>query len=146
MLPMVGGAQGEFGYVVIHERANLGFPFPPRSFGPFSSASGGGEERASRVNRQYKRMMKKEEARKASAPRPQAKAPGVPTKKERTSPRQFFKEVVGELQKVAWPSRQEVVAYSIVVIVSVIVIASLIFGLDFIFTKAVLALFGVDST
>ncbi|MDQ3620276.1 MAG: preprotein translocase subunit SecE [Actinomycetota bacterium] len=98
------------------------------------------------MNRQYKRMMKKEEARKASAPRPQPKAAGAPSKKERTSPRQFFKEVVGELQKVAWPSRQEVVAYSIVVIVSVIVIATLIFGLDYIFTKAVLALFGVNST
>ena len=97
------------------------------------------------MNRQYKRQMKKEQARKATAPRPQARTSGAPAKKERTSPRQFFKEVVAELQKVAWPSRQEVVAYSIVVVVSVIVIATLIFGLDYLFTKAVLALFGVDS-
>ena len=90
-------------------------------------------------------MMKKEQSRKATAPRPQPKTSGAPAKKERTRPRQFFKEVVAELQKVAWPSRQEVVAYSIVVVVSVIVIATLIFGLDYLFTKAVLALFGVDS-
>lgn len=96
------------------------------------------------MNRQYKRMMQREQARKATAPRPQAKA-AQPAKRERTGPRQFVKEVGVELGKVAWPTRQEVVAYSIVVIVSVAVITALIFGLDFAFTKAVLALFGVET-
>ncbi|MFN2490641.1 MAG: preprotein translocase subunit SecE [Actinomycetota bacterium] len=96
------------------------------------------------MNRQYKRMMKKEQQRKAAAPRPQVKAPGAPARKERTKPRQFVKEVAAELQKVAWPTRQEVVSYSLVVIVAVIVIASVIFVMDYVFTKAVLALFGVD--
>ena len=96
------------------------------------------------MNRQHKRMMKKEEERKKTAPRP-AKAPGAATKKERTKPRQFVKEVVAELRKVAWPTRQEVVSYSIVVLVSSIVIAALIFGMDYVFTKAVLALYGVET-
>jgi preprotein translocase subunit SecE len=96
------------------------------------------------VNRQYKRMMQKEQQRKAAAPRPQVKAAGAPAKKERTKPRQFVKEVVAELQKVAWPTRQEVASYSVVVIVSVIVIAAIIFVMDYAFTKAVLALFGVE--
>ena len=96
------------------------------------------------MNRQYKRLMKKEEARKKGAPRPPVKASGAPTKKERTKPRQFLKEVIAELKKVAWPTRQETIAYSIVVLVSVIVIATIIFGLDFVFTEAILALFGVD--
>ena len=99
------------------------------------------------MNRQYKRLMKKQEAQKAKAgPRPPTTrpAPGAPTKKERTGPRQFLREVVAELRKVDWPNRQEVVAYSTVVLVSVVVIATLIFGMDFVFTKAVLALFGVD--
>jgi preprotein translocase subunit SecE len=56
-----------------------------------------------------------------------------------------MREVVGELQKVAWPSRQEVSSYSMVVLVSSVVIAALIFGTDLIFTKGVLALFGIDS-
>jgi preprotein translocase subunit SecE len=89
-------------------------------------------------------MMKKEQQRKAAAPRPQVKPSGAPAKRERTKPRQFVKEVVAELQKVAWPTRQEVVSYSVVVVVSVIVIAALIFVMDFFFTKAVLALFGVE--
>ena len=97
------------------------------------------------MNRQYKRLMQKEEAKKRSGARPPAKPSGAPTKKERTKPRQFIKEVIAELKKVAWPTRQETIAYSIVVLVSVVVIATLIFGMDFVFTEAVLALFGVDS-
>lgn len=97
------------------------------------------------MNRQYKRMMKKDQQRRTSAPRPQPKAAGAPARRERTKPRQFLREVVAELRKVAWPTREEVIAYSMVVLVSVFVIAAVIFGMDFVFTKAVLALFGVEQ-
>lgn len=97
------------------------------------------------LNRQYKRAMKKQEQQKKPPTRPSPKAAAAATKKERTKPRQFIKEVIAELRKVAWPTRPEVIAYSIVVIVSVVVIASLIFGMDYVFTKAILALFGIDS-
>jgi preprotein translocase subunit SecE len=95
------------------------------------------------MNRQYKRMMKKEEDRKKGAPRAPVKPPAQ--KKERTKPIQFFREVIGELRKVAWPTRQEVFSYSLVVIVSCVVIAALVFGMDFVFTKAILGLFGVET-
>ena len=96
------------------------------------------------MNRQYKRMMKKEEERKKGAARPAVKPPTAPTKKERTKPSQFFKEVIAELKKVAWPTRPEVVAYSTVVLVASIVVAAVIFAMDFVFTKAILALYGVE--
>lgn len=90
--------------------------------------------------------MKKQEGQQRKPPRPVAsKAAGAPAKRERTKPRQFVREVIAELQRVNWPTRQEVVAYSIVVLVSVVVIATLISGMDFVFTKAVLALFGVET-
>ena len=89
-------------------------------------------------------MKKDEERKKAGGGRPPTKTPGAVTKKERTKPSQFFKEVVAELRKVAWPTRQEVVAYSLVVLVSTIVVGAIIFGMDYIFTRAVLGLFGVD--
>jgi preprotein translocase subunit SecE len=95
------------------------------------------------VNREYKRAMKKQEEQKKSAPR-QVKPAGAPQKKERTKPRVFVREVVAEMKKVAWPSRTEVFAYSIVVLISVVIVAAIIFGMDFVFTKAVLSLFGVD--
>ena len=97
------------------------------------------------MNRQYKRAMKRQQDRKTAAPRPTVKATGAPAKRERTKPRQFVKEVVAELQKVAWPTRQEVFSYSLVVLVSSVVIAALIFGMDFVFTKAVLALYGIET-
>jgi preprotein translocase subunit SecE len=90
-------------------------------------------------------MMKREEQRKAAAPRPQPRAAGAATRRERTKPLDFMREVGAELRKVAWPTRQEVAAYSVVVLVSVIVIAAIIFVMDFVFTKAVLALFGVET-
>lgn len=95
------------------------------------------------MNRQYKRLMKKQESQRAQ--RPVVRPPSAAQKKERTKPRQFAKEVFAELGKVAWPTRQEVVAYSTVVLVAVIVIAAMIFGMDFVFTEAVLRLFGVDT-
>jgi preprotein translocase subunit SecE len=88
-------------------------------------------------------MMKKDEERKRVAPRPvkAASSPG----RERTKPLQFFREVIGELQKVAWPSRQEVVAYSVVVLVSAVVIATIIFGMDYVFTKGILTLYDIKT-
>jgi preprotein translocase subunit SecE len=87
--------------------------------------------------------MQKQQAQRRTPTRPVAKTAGTP-RKERTKPRQFVKEVIAELRNVSWASRQEVVAYTIVVLVSVAVIAALIFGMDYVFTRAVLALFGVD--
>jgi len=91
------------------------------------------------LNRQYKREMKKQEGKKrAPTPRPAA----AQQKRQRTKPRQFAKEVIAELQKVNWPSRSEVVSYSTVVLVSAVALALVIAGMDYVFTKGVLVLFG----
>ena len=66
----------------------------------------------------------------------------TPERKRRTPPRQFLKEVQLELKKVAWPSRQEMIAYTIVVLVAVVVMTSLVFVMDLGFSKAVLHIFG----
>jgi preprotein translocase subunit SecE len=54
----------------------------------------------------------------------------------------FIRQVVAELRKVIWPTRKELVAYTTVVVVFVVIMASIIAGLDFIFTRAVLFVFG----
>ena len=61
--------------------------------------------------------------------------------KERTTPRQYLREVRGELRKVAWPTRAEVIRYSIIVLVTVVVLTAFIFVLDYAFAKGVLFLF-----
>ena len=54
----------------------------------------------------------------------------------------FFREVVAELRKVIWPTRKELVTYTSVVLVFVTFMVALVSGLDILFAKGVLALFG----
>jgi preprotein translocase subunit SecE len=98
------------------------------------------------MNRQMKRMQERQERRaKASvaerreAATTSARRSAAPTegKKKRTGARQFLKEVRQELRKVDWPSRRELISYTIVVLVTVIVMTSLVFGLDFVFSKLI---------
>ncbi len=63
-------------------------------------------------------------------------------KKQRTSPRQFLREVRSELRKVAWPARKELISYSVVVLVSVTIITLFITGLDYVFGQLILRMFG----
>lgn len=54
----------------------------------------------------------------------------------------FLREVVAELRKVIWPTRKELITYTGIVIVFVVVMAAIIAALDFVFTQAVLTIFG----
>lgn len=87
------------------------------------------------VNREMKRMMKKREG---AADRLK-KAPTAPSRK-RTKPLTFLKEVRGELGRVAWPTQQEVITYSVVVLVTVIFFMVVIAGIDYVALKGVLFL------
>ena len=70
------------------------------------------------LNREQKRMLKRQGA---------IDEKGAPTravrqsKRERVGPAQYLREVRDEMRKVAWPTRPEVVRYSIIVTVCVIV-------------------------
>jgi preprotein translocase subunit SecE len=57
----------------------------------------------------------------------------------------FIREVVGELRKVIWPTRKELLTYTAVVVVFVAVIMAIVVGLDFAFAKGVLWVFGSPS-
>ena len=105
------------------------------------------------MNRAQKRMLQKQGAlgadgqpQRAQAP-PRKPPPGAGRtssddgKEGRTGPRQFLKEVRGELRKVAWPTRAEVVNYSIIVLVAVLVMMAFIALVDFGVAEFVLTLF-----
>ncbi|HEY0396736.1 MAG TPA: preprotein translocase subunit SecE [Acidimicrobiia bacterium] len=91
------------------------------------------------MNRQTKRQMKKGGETQAPAERRRPAPP--PPHRERTTAKVFVREVRGELKKVAWPTKAEVVTSTIVVLMAVIVMTLLIFGLDYVFAKGVLNLF-----
>jgi preprotein translocase subunit SecE len=86
------------------------------------------------MNRQQKRMLQRQgqlgadgepAARKRSAP--QAPRPAD----ERTTPVQFLREVRTELRKVAWPTRPEVINYSVIVLVAVVFLTAYVAALDY---------------
>ena len=93
------------------------------------------------MNRQTKRQMAK-----SGTDRPTRGTKPQPTPqsrdRERTSPREFFSEVRGEMRKVAWPGRPEVINSTMVVLIAVIFMGSAIFALDWCSAHFVLYLFG----
>jgi preprotein translocase subunit SecE len=54
----------------------------------------------------------------------------------------FIREVVAELQKVNWPSRNELITYTSVVVVFVVIMMLIVAGLDWVFGWLVTHVFG----
>jgi preprotein translocase subunit SecE len=98
------------------------------------------------LNREQKRRLQKQgDLGPDGEPVRQRRAQPAPkTKEQRTSPRQFVREVRGELRKVAWPTRSETINYSIIVLVALVFFTTLIFAVDWVFSEAVLRLFGAE--
>ena len=59
----------------------------------------------------------------------------------RTPPAQFFREVRKELKLVSWPSREEVINYSLVVFTLLLLFTGLVAALDFGLGEAIVKLF-----
>ena len=57
--------------------------------------------------------------------------------------RVFFDEVRGELKRVSWPKREELIRSTSVVIVMIVITACIIGVLDLIFNRVILRLLGV---
>jgi preprotein translocase subunit SecE len=93
------------------------------------------------MNRQTKRQMARQGADKPRAPERRAPATGAPAR-ERVTPRGYLREVAGEMRKVAWPTRSEIINSSIIVTVGIIVMAALIFAFDWISLSSVDFIFG----
>ena len=96
------------------------------------------------MNRQQKRMLQRQgqlgaDGEPAARKRATPQAPRPP--EERTTPVQFVREVRGELRKVAWPTRGEVVNYSIIVLVAVVLLTAYVAALDYGFGDVLLKLF-----
>jgi preprotein translocase subunit SecE len=58
-----------------------------------------------------------------------------------TTTRDFWRDTASEMKKVTWPSRNEVVGTTVVVLVATIVFALYLWGCDVVFYKAIDFLF-----
>jgi preprotein translocase subunit SecE len=99
------------------------------------------------MNREQRRLLQKQgqldaEGNPVNARREQRTAP---PKTERSSPAEYVREVRGELRKVAWPTRSEVVNYTIVVLVTVVILTGFVFALDYVFGELIFNLLRASS-
>jgi preprotein translocase subunit SecE len=81
-------------------------------------------------------------ARRAAQRAEQVEATSAPVRSGRTGPAQFLKEVRQELRKVNWPSRNEVLSYTAVVLVTTAALTTIVWGVDWLISNAVLNVFG----
>ena len=57
---------------------------------------------------------------------------------------QYFKEMIGEVKKLTWLSKKELLSHTVAVFVFVIVMALIIYGLDFVFSTGIGALESIN--
>ncbi|NNF64041.1 MAG: preprotein translocase subunit SecE [Acidimicrobiia bacterium] len=88
------------------------------------------------MNRELRRLASKDEER----ARKRRKEGNRPQRKQRVGVRQYLREVRQELKKVAWPSREQTVTFTVAVLVSTTALTAVIFGLDIFFKWALLRL------
>ncbi len=91
------------------------------------------------MNRELRRLQEREEKRQQKQ---RAKGVQRRPRRERVGFVQFLREVRQELRRVAWPSRQELVTFTIVTVITTAALTGIIFGMDFLFKKGVLIALG----
>ncbi len=62
--------------------------------------------------------------------REQKKIAKMKNRGKRRTPAQFFKDIWSELKKVTWPTRKELVSFSVAILVFIILMVVIIFAID----------------
>jgi len=84
-------------------------------------------------------------ARKSGGNKKKTKKQAVQKQPARRQPRGirlFFRETVGELRKVSWPTREEAISLTKVVVIVMVVMSLFLGGIDFVFFRLFGLLFG----
>jgi len=96
------------------------------------------------MNRQMKRAQEKAARLQKGSGVDRRAAPPATTrraaqqeKRKRAGVRQFLREVRLELKKVDWPTRKELITYTVVVLVTITVLTSFVFAIDWVFAKLI---------
>ncbi len=87
------------------------------------------------MNRELRRLQAKEEERAK-----ERRAAGIRPRRQRVGFRQFVSEIRTELKRVAWPSRQEVITFTTVTLITAGFVTLYTFALDLTLKQGVLKL------
>jgi preprotein translocase subunit SecE len=101
------------------------------------------------MNREMRRLQEREERRQKkqdSGSRAQRKAAALQSRTQETGERRslfarlkhYLHEVRVELRKVTWPTREQMIAFTTVTVITSTVLTGVIFGLDFVMKQFVL--------
>ncbi len=63
-------------------------------------------------------------------------------KSEQNAIQRYFRETIGELRKVSWPTRPEAIGLTKIVILVMIVMAAILGGLDALFSRFFISVLG----
>ena len=67
---------------------------------------------------------------------------GAAAKRDRTTPALFIRQVAAELRKVIWPTRNELMTYTVAALIFVVILSTIVLTLDYGFTKLMFYVFG----
>jgi preprotein translocase subunit SecE len=66
----------------------------------------------------------------------------VASRQQQNRLQRYYRETIGELRKVTWPTRKEAINLTIIVLVVIVVLSAILGSLDFLFREIILALLG----
>jgi len=92
------------------------------------------------MNREQRRYLQKQGQMDGDGNPIATKRDNRPAKSERVTPAEYVSEVRSEMGRVMWPTRREVINYTIVVMVTLAVVTGLVALLDFLFAEGLIAL------
>ena len=99
------------------------------------------------MNREQRRYLQKQGQIDADGnPVAQPRENRLAERDPRVGPVEYAREVRSELRRVKWPTRSEVINYTIVVTATVIVITAFIAGLDFLFGEGVIRILRLGTS
>jgi preprotein translocase subunit SecE len=90
-----------------------------------------------RAQEKAERLQKGSGVDRRAAPPATTRRSAQQEKRKRAGVRQFLREVRLELKKVDWPTRKELITYTVVVLVTITVLTSFVFAIDWVFAKLI---------
>jgi preprotein translocase subunit SecE len=64
------------------------------------------------------------------------------TRKRENALQRYFRETLGELRKVSWPTRQEATSLTIVVLIVIVVMSAFLGIMDFLYSRIFILILG----
>lgn len=98
------------------------------------------------MNREQRRYLQRQGQMDGEGNPIAAKRDNRPVKAERVTPVEYVSEVRSELGRVMWPTRREVINYTIVVLVTLAIVTGLVALLDYVFAEGLIVLLDAGTT